>query len=112
MGYPQEISQVWFNLIVNALEALDDEGTVEITTQSAKSQVVIGISDTGIGITKENLAKIFDPFFTTKAAGQGTGLGLHLVYHLIAKHKGQIEVQSEPGNGTRFTVHLPAVMGS
>lgn len=110
-GYPQEISQVWFNLILNALEAMDNEGTLEITTQTAKDQVAVGIKDTGIGIVSENISKIFDPFFTTKAVGQGTGLGLHLVYHLIAKHAGQIEVQSESGTGSRFMVHLPAVKG-
>lgn len=111
IGYPQEISQVWFNLILNALEAMEDEGTLEITTQTVKDQVAVAVSDTGMGIVAENISKIFDPFFTTKAVGQGTGLGLHLVYQLIAKHEGQIEVQSESGKGSRFTVHLPAAKG-
>ncbi|MGD9364081.1 MAG: ATP-binding protein [Desulfobacteraceae bacterium] len=111
IGYPQEISQVWFNLIVNALEAMDAEGTLEITTRTANDRVAVGIIDTGTGIAAENMAKIFDPFFTTKAVGQGTGLGLHLVYQLIAKHAGQIKVQSESGKGSRFTVHLPAAKG-
>jgi two-component system NtrC family sensor kinase len=64
-----------------------------------------------MGIAKSNLPKIFDPFFTTKEVGQGTGLGLHLVYHLIAKHGGRIEVQSQPGQGTTFTAHLPTEKG-
>jgi signal transduction histidine kinase len=108
IGYPQEISQVWLNIILNALEAMDDEGTLEITTQTAKDQVAVGIEDTGMGISGENIPKIFNPFFTTKDVGQGTGLGLHLVYQLIAKHDGQIKVQSQSGKGSRFTIHLPA----
>jgi signal transduction histidine kinase len=110
-GYPQEISQVWLNLILNALDALENLGTLTISTQAARDQVVVTISDTGMGIAKSNLPKIFDPFFTTKEVGQGTGLGLHLVYHLISKHGGRIEVQSEPGQGTTFTTHLPTEKG-
>lgn len=108
-GYPQEISQVWLNLMLNAFDALQKEGILEITTQASREQVVVGFRDTGNGIAPEDLPKIFDPFFTTRDVGQGTGLGLHLVYHLIAKHGGQIEVQSELGKGSFFTVHLPAV---
>lgn len=110
-GYPQEISQVWLNLILNALDALENQGTLTISTQAARDQVVVTISDTGMGIAKSNLPKIFDPFFTTKEVGQGTGLGLHLVYHLIAKQGGRIEVHSQPGQGTTFTAHLPTEKG-
>ncbi|MGD8833859.1 MAG: ATP-binding protein [Desulfobacteraceae bacterium] len=107
-GYPQQISQVWLNLILNALDALENQGTLTISTKAARDQIVVSISDTGMGIAKSDLSKIFDPFFTTKEVGQGTGLGLHLVYHLIAKHGGRISVQSQPGQGTTMTAQLPA----
>jgi signal transduction histidine kinase len=106
-GYPQEISQIWLNLILNALDALGSQGTLTIHTRTDHHQVVVGISDTGKGIAQSDLSKIYDPFFTTKEVGQGTGLGLHLVYHLITKHHGRIQVQSTVGQGTTFTVFLP-----
>jgi len=106
-GYPQEVNQIWLNLILNALDAMDDEGILGITTQAANHQAVVLISDTGNGIAPNKLSKIFDPFFTTKDVGRGTGLGLHLVYQLVLKHGGRIEVRSEPGKGSAFTVRLP-----
>jgi signal transduction histidine kinase len=69
--------------------------------------VVVRISDTGAGMTAETLAKLSTPFFTTKPRGQGTGLGLYISYGIIARHKGRIDVESEPGRGTTFTLHLP-----
>ncbi len=110
-GYPQEISQIWLNLIINALDAMEEEGMLEIVTKAEKGHVQVIICDSGHGISPEHLSKIFDPFFTTKDVGQGTGLGLHLVYHLATKHGGQIEVHSQVGQGSRFTVQLPAVKG-
>jgi signal transduction histidine kinase len=110
-GYPQEISQIWLNLILNALDALENQGTLTIDTRTDRGRVVVGISDTGKGIAPSDLSKIYDPFFTTKEVGQGTGLGLHLVYHLITKHAGRIEVQSTAGRGTTFTVFLPTQKG-
>jgi two-component system, NtrC family, sensor kinase len=106
-GYPQEISQIWLNLILNALDALENQGTLSITTQVARNQVVVGIEDTGSGIAQDDLPKVFDPFFTTKDVGKGTGLGLHLVYQLITKHGGRIELESQLDQGCTVTVHFP-----
>ena len=110
-GYPQEISQIWLNLILNALDALENHGTLTIATRSDRGQVVVSIRDSGKGIVSTDLSKIFDPFYTTKEVGQGTGLGLHLVYQLITKHGGRIEVKSEVDQGTTFTAHLPTGKG-
>jgi signal transduction histidine kinase len=73
--------------------------------------VRVSFRDSGAGIPTEHLGKIFDAFFTTKEVGQGTGLGLHLVYHLAVKHGGQVAVQSETGQGSFFSVQLPAAKG-
>lgn len=110
-GVPREISQIWLNLILNALDAITEEGTIEITTATDKGHVRVTIRDSGSGIPPDHLGKIFDPFFTTRDVGKGTGLGLHLVYHIVAKHDGQVKVRSEVGQGSRFTVHLPAFKG-
>jgi two-component system, NtrC family, sensor kinase len=110
-GFPQEISQIWLNLIVNALDAIGDDGTLEVTTKTDKGDVRVSFRDSGPGIPPEHLGKIFDPFFTTKEVGQGTGLGLHLVYNLAAKHGGQVAVHSEVGQGSCFSVQLPAAKG-
>jgi len=95
------------NLLVNATQAIAKEGEIRISTRKIDDSVEIKISDTGAGIPKENLSKIFDPFFTTKEVGKGTGLGLNIAYNIIKKHKGTIEVQSEIGKGTTFTIQIP-----
>ena len=110
-GVPQEVSQIWLNLIINALDALDGEGTIDITTKADRGHAVVAVQDSGCGIAPDHVSKIFDPFFTTKEVGQGTGLGLHLVYHLTTKHGGRVAVQSDVGKGSLFTVHLPAIKG-
>jgi signal transduction histidine kinase len=110
-GYPQEISQIWLNLILNALDALANQGTLSITTQAAQDQVIVRIEDTGTGIAQEDLSRVFDPFFTTKDVGKGTGLGLHLVYQLITKHGGQIELESRLDKGCTVTVYFPIDKG-
>lgn len=110
-GHPQEISQIWLNIILNALDALENQGTLSITTQAARDQVVVSIEDTGTGVAQEDLSKIFDPFFTTKDVGKGTGLGLHLVYQLITKHGGRIELESQLGHGCMVTVSFPVSKG-
>jgi len=104
--YPHQLNQVFMNLLVNAAQAIEDKGEIKIVTQALDGQVEIRISDTGSGIPKENLSKIFDPFFTTKEIGKGTGLGLHVAYNIIQKHKGTIDVQSEVGEGTTFTIRV------
>lgn len=104
--YPDELNQVWTNLIHNALQAMNYQGTLTIDVIHQTESLAIKITDNGAGIPPEIQSKIFDPFFTTKPAGQGSGLGLDIVQKIIAKHQGQIEVTSVPGE-TTFTVRLP-----
>jgi PAS domain S-box-containing protein len=105
--YPQQLNQVFMNLLVNAAQAIEKEGEIRISTQALDGQVQIRISDSGSGIPKENLSRIFDPFFTTKEVGKGTGLGLNVAYNIIQKHKGTIDVESEVGRGTTFRIRIP-----
>ncbi len=105
--FPQQINQVIMNLIINSVQAIEKDGIIEITTKAVKEGVKLIIKDNGSGIPQELIRKIFDPFFTTKDVGQGTGLGLHIVYSIVKRHGGDIEVQSEAGKGTQFTVFLP-----
>jgi two-component system NtrC family sensor kinase len=105
--YPIQISQVFTNLLVNAAQAIEKMGEIHIHTRHEGSYVVVRISDTGQGMAPETLAKLSTPFFTTKPRGQGTGLGLYISYGIIARHKGRIDVQSELGKGTTFTLQLP-----
>ena len=105
--YPQQLNQVFMNILVNAAQAIEKQGEIRIVTREAAGFVEIVISDTGQGIPKENLTKIFDPFFTSKEVGKGTGLGLNVAYNIIKKHQGTIDVQSEVGIGTTFTVRIP-----
>lgn len=102
-----ELQQVFVNLLVNASHAIEEKGTITITTQPEGDGVTIMITDTGGGIPEEHLHRIFDPFFTTKAVGRGTGLGLWIVSTIIQKHRGEITVSSEVGQGTTFTIYLP-----
>jgi len=104
-----QIHQVFMNIILNAVEAMHGNGTLAITTglTEDKRYIYTTFTDTGQGITEENLPKIFDPFFTTKETGHGTGLGLSISYGIIKKHHGEIDVTSEVGKGTTFIVKLP-----
>ena len=104
--YPDELNQVWTNLIHNALQAMNNQGTLTIDTTRQDTRVLISIIDSGKGIPQEIQHKIFEPFFTTKPAGQGSGLGLDIVKKILKKHEGTIEVESIPGK-TRFTVSIP-----
>jgi len=107
-----QMQQVFTNIILNAAEAVAGEGKLTIASRVTAdgSSVEIEITDTGCGIPRENIEKVFDPFFTTKEVGRGTGLGLAVSYGIIARHKGIIEVKSEPGKGTTFIVRLPLGM--
>ena len=105
--YAGQLNQVWMNLLVNAAQAIRDEGEVSIKTRSYGEWVTIAISDTGSGIADEHVSKIFDPFYTTKPVGEGTGLGLSISYGIIERHGGAITVASEIGSGTTFTVRIP-----
>ena len=102
-----QLNQVFMNLLVNAAHAIPQRGTITLKTGVDKQWVWVSVSDTGCGIPAENLKRIFDPFFTTKPIGKGTGLGLSLSYGIIQKHNGRIDVTSEIGKGTTFTVWLP-----
>jgi PAS domain S-box-containing protein len=104
--YPDELNQVWTNLVHNALQAMNYRGTLTIDVTTQDQQAKISITDSGKGIPKEIQSKIFEPFFTTKAAGEGSGLGLDIVNKIIEKHQGHIEFESSPGQ-TTFTVSLP-----
>lgn len=104
--YPDELNQVWTNLIHNAIQAMQQQGTLTISTQGFADHVHIQFTDTGIGIPIEIQHRIFEPFFTTKATGEGSGLGLNIVQKIIDKHEGHIQLTSEPGS-TTFTISLP-----
>ncbi|MBE9186639.1 GAF domain-containing protein, partial [Microcoleus sp. LEGE 07076] len=104
--YPDELNQVWTNLIHNALQAMDYRGKLTIGLSEQSGQVQISVTDSGKGIPEEIKAKIFQPFFTTKPAGEGSGLGLDIVKKIVEKHQGRIEVESIPGQ-TTFNVCLP-----
>ncbi len=104
--YPEELNQVWTNLIHNAIQAMGDRGKLIIAVTEQNNGVLVQITDSGSGIPAEIQDKIFTPFFTTKPAGEGTGLGLDIVSKIIDKHQGDIEVTSEPGN-TVFSIWLP-----
>lgn len=104
--YPDELNQVWTNLIHNALQAMDNRGTLTIDVTTIDDQAKISFIDNGKGIPEEIQSKIFAPFFTTKAPGEGSGLGLDIVNKIIKKHQGKIEVESIPGQ-TIFKVFLP-----
>lgn len=105
--YPGQLNQVFMNMLVNAAQAIEEKGTITISSKHEKSFIVVRISDTGKGISQENLSRVFDPFFTTKETGKGTGLGLSISYGIIQRHKGVIDVESEEGKGTVFSVKIP-----
>lgn len=103
-----QLQQVFMNIIVNAIQAMGERGILTVgVAMGEKEQVEIKIADTGGGIPREDIDKIFDPFYTTKVDGAGTGLGLSIAYGIITKHRGSIEVESEVGAGTVFTIRLP-----
>jgi len=105
--YPQQLSQVFMNLLVNAGHAIESKGLVTIRTWADHENVYVKISDTGCGIKDEDLNRIFEAFFTTKEVGKGTGLGLSIASEIIKKHRGAMNVESEVGKGTVFTITLP-----
>jgi signal transduction histidine kinase len=98
---------VFTHLLLNAVQALPEQGIIEVSTRHEGDEVLVRISDTGHGMTPEVLAKAFTPFFTTKAPGKGAGLGLSISADIISRHLGRIEAHSQPGRGSTFTVRLP-----
>ncbi len=112
MADVNQLKQVFINILNNAIDAMPQGGEVEVSTREVTSnglgpRVEIAFQDHGVGIAPEHLTKIFDPFFTTKEDGKGTGLGLPITKRIVERHGGNIEVSSERGQGTRFTIHLP-----
>ncbi|MBA3321766.1 MAG: PAS domain S-box protein [Pyrinomonadaceae bacterium] len=108
-----KLQQVFTNLILNARDAIVDGGRITLSTSvnDADDSVIIQVTDTGIGIAPENVARIYDPFFTTKGVGRGTGLGLAVSYGIVQEHAGHISVTSQPGQGTTFRITLPTAQG-
>jgi len=108
-GDGNQLQQCFLNLLFNAIEAMPGGGRLSIHSRldSSRSNALVTIKDTGCGIAKDNLDHIFDPFFTTKEEGEGTGLGLPIVYGVVKAHKGSIEVNSQHGEGASFILTLP-----
>jgi signal transduction histidine kinase len=104
---PQELKQVFLNLLVNAEQAVSDGGRIRIATSKGRDFVGVLVEDDGCGIAAELLERVFDPFFTTKPIGVGTGLGLGIAYQIVKSHAGEIRLESQPGAGTRVRVRLP-----
>lgn len=108
---PRLISQVFANLLVNAVQAIEKQGEITVRTWREESFVCLSVADTGQGIPENVLKRIFDPFFTTKEVGVGTGLGLSISYDIIKQHGGELLVESTPGAGSTFTIRLPLGAG-
>ena len=104
-----QLNQVFMNLLINAVQAIDAHGEIAVETRNENGNIVISVSDTGCGIPEDKRHRIFEPFYTTKGVGKGTGLGLSIAYDIIKKHNGDIVVVSEIGKGTVFKVTIPAV---
>jgi signal transduction histidine kinase len=109
--YPQQLNQVFMNLLVNAGHAIEKQGVIKIKTWNGGEFINISISNTGQGIPEDKIKKIFEPFFTTKEAGKGTGLGLSISHEIVQKHNGNLSVESEIGKGTTFNIKIPVVEG-
>jgi PAS domain S-box-containing protein len=107
LGSGNRLQQVFLNLFMNAKDAMPAGGMLEVRTGATNGYVEVEVTDTGLGIPRENLHRVFDPFFTTKATGRGTGLGLSVSYGIIKEHAGKIEVRSTPGKGTSFRLEFP-----
>lgn len=105
--YPGQLNQVFMNLLVNAVQAIPERGDITIETELLDNNVIVRITDTGVGVSPDNIPRIFDPFFTTKREDKGTGLGLSVSLGIVEKHKGKMEVESYLGKGTAFTIYLP-----
>ena len=110
--FPDQMNQVWTNLIINAVQAMGNRGTLTIGIKRDGSYAVVSVADTGKGIPKEIQPKIFEPFFTTKVSGEGSGLGLDIIKRILEKHSAKISFESEEGVGTTFYVKIPLIAGS
>jgi signal transduction histidine kinase len=106
-GVEAKLHQIILSILLNAIQSIDSIGSITIKTEKQGTKVIITISDTGCGISNEDLPKIMDPFFTTKDPGEGTGLGLSITYKMLKEHNGTIDFHSSPGTGTTVTIVLP-----
>ncbi|TFG80667.1 MAG: hypothetical protein E4H23_01695 [Chrysiogenales bacterium] len=106
-GFSSRLQQLFINLFINAIDAIDDEGWISISGEESAEEITIRFKDNGRGIRDKNLEKIFDPFFTTKEIGMGTGLGLAIVYNIVKEHYGNIQVNSKVDRGTTFSITFP-----
>lgn len=104
---PEEIQQIFINIFRNSVQAMEGKGKLFISSQQLDEKIQIDIRDTGPGISQQHISKIFDPFFTTKEQGKGTGLGLNIVYKLVKKYGGEVEIKSSKGNGALFIITFP-----
>ena len=111
-GMADELSQAFVKIITNAVQALNGEGTLTISTTTDEENIHVSIEDNGVGMSRTHLSKIFDPFFTTKRQGEGAGLGLTIARRIIQKHGGQIQVESEEGVGTTCRISFPLTIES
>jgi len=109
--YPGQLNQVFLNILSNAVDSIEEKGTIVISTSLSDRDVQISIKDTGSGIPNDIAMKIFDPFYTTKEVGKGTGLGLSICQRIIEQHNGSITVKSEAGKGSEFKIILPVRKG-
>ncbi|HKI48023.1 MAG TPA: ATP-binding protein [Desulfobacteria bacterium] len=107
LAKPEEIQQVFLNIISNAIQAMKGKGTLTLSSEQDHGFIVVQIRDTGPGIPPEYISKVFDPFFTTKEQGEGTGLGLNIVHRVVNQYGGNIKIESEPGGGTTFVISFP-----
>lgn len=107
--YPNQLNQVFMNILINAVQAIKNQGTITVRTWHEDDSIRASISDTGCGIPPEVVSRIFEPFFTTKEVGKGTGLGLSITYEVIKRHEGDIWVESALGEGTTFNIRIPVI---
>jgi signal transduction histidine kinase len=112
LAKPEEIRQVFFNVIRNGIQAIDDKGVMEIDSSQEGGQISVRIRDTGSGIPQDEQGKVFDPFFTTKGPDQGQGLGLYIVKQIVEKYEGTIGLESQEGQGTLCHLRFPVAKDS
>jgi signal transduction histidine kinase len=109
-GNPDELLQVFINLVTNAVQAMEGRGTLTLSTSESDGHVIVSVRDTGPGIPRNHIGQIFDPFFTTKDQGKGTGLGLHIVRDIVTRNQGRVTAESVLGQGATLRVILPAIV--
>lgn len=104
---PNDLEELFLNLMLNAIQAMESGGRLSINAHRSKSQVVISIEDTGVGIPEDKIEEVFDLFYSTKKAGEGTGIGMWMSYELVKKYQGEIDISSQVGTGTKVTMVFP-----